>query len=75
MQLDQSRGIIEDIPNTLTKEELQIELINEYRKEFIGEGQLFFLYKRLGLTTFAGLSSSITADDAIYVFPYPDTEL
>lgn len=71
----QSRGIIEDIPNTATQEELEAELVKEYRKEFIGEGQLFFFYKRKGFTTFEGLSSSILADDDIYVLPYPDTEI
>lgn len=71
----QSRGIIEDIPGDATQEELEAELVKEYRKEFIGEGQLFFFYKRLGFTTFEGLSSSIIADDSIYVLPYPDTEI
>ncbi|MCK0131697.1 RagB/SusD family nutrient uptake outer membrane protein [Flavobacteriaceae bacterium F08102] len=70
----QSRGIIEDIPETATQEELEDELLKEYRKEFVGEGQLFFAYKRLGLTTFPGLGATI-ADDDIYVLPIPDTEL
>jgi len=70
----QSRGIIEDIAETATKEELEEELIKEFRKEFIGEGQLFFAYKRLGLTTFPGLGATLATDD-IYVLPIPDTEL
>lgn len=69
-----SRGIIEEIPNTATQEELKLELEKEYRKEFIGEGQLFFYYKRLGYTTFAGVGDEIIVDDAIYVLPYPDSE-
>ncbi len=70
-----SRGIIEEIPATATQEELKEELEKEYRKEFVGEGQLFFYYKRLGYTTFPGVGDETTVDDAIYVLPYPDTEL
>ncbi|MDO6801308.1 RagB/SusD family nutrient uptake outer membrane protein [Wenyingzhuangia sp. 1_MG-2023] len=69
-----SRGIIEDIPDTATQEELKLELEKEYRKEFIGEGQLFFYYKRLGYTTFSGVGDEIIVDDAVYVLPYPDSE-
>ncbi len=71
----QSRGIIEDIPDTATAEEVREELIKEYQKEYIGEGQLFFFYKRLGFTTFPGLGDEEIANDEIYVLPYPDTEL
>lgn len=51
-------------------------IVQEYRKEFTQEGQLFFCYKRLGLKTFPGiqyLGGEMT--DAQYVFPYPDIEL
>ncbi|WP_010133982.1 RagB/SusD family nutrient uptake outer membrane protein [Ochrovirga pacifica] len=70
-----SRGIIEEIPASATQEELKLELEKEYRKEFVGEGQLFFYYKRLGYTTFPGIGDDVVVDDAIYVLPYPDTEL
>lgn len=70
-----SRGIIDDIPDTATQEEVRAELIKEYRKEYIGEGQLFFFYKRLGLTTYPGISTDIVVGDDIYVLPYPDSEI
>jgi hypothetical protein len=70
-----SRGIIQDIPANAPKATVADELMKEYRKEFISEGQLFFYYKRLGKTTFPGLPTSVTADDKVYVVPYPDNEI
>ncbi len=70
-----SRGILEEIPSDADEATLTDEIYKEYRKEFISEGQLFFYYKRLGMIDFPGLSSSITADDNIYMLPYPDSEL
>lgn len=74
-EVRRSRGIIQDIPDTATKTELENELFKEYRKEFVGEGQLFFYYKRGGLNTFPGLGANVVADDAIYVLPIPDTDI
>lgn len=70
-----SRGITADLPNNLNKTAVAAELMKEYRKEFIMEGQLFFYYKRLGKTTFPGFPNGIVADDKIYVLPYPDNEV
>lgn len=69
-----SRGIVQQIPADATQEELENELFKEYRKEYVSEGQLFYYYKRLGLENFPGLSSDVTADEDIYVLPYPDSE-
>ncbi|POY38624.1 hypothetical protein C3K47_04310 [Solitalea longa] len=43
-----ARGIIVDLtPATVTDAAaLSTEILNEYRKEFVGEGQVFFYYKR-----------------------------
>lgn len=70
-----SRGIIEDIPSDADPARVRAELTQEYRKEFLMEGQLFFYYKRNGMTSIPGLSENITVDDAIYVLPYPDNEV
>ncbi|MDN3667576.1 RagB/SusD family nutrient uptake outer membrane protein [Algibacter miyuki] len=70
-----SRGIIEDIPDTATQEEVILEIKKEYKKEFLSEGQLFFYYKRTGETQIFGLSDGIILDDNVYVLPYPDGEL
>lgn len=33
----------------MAREELNAEILNEYRREFWGEGQMFYAYKRLGV--------------------------
>ena len=50
-----------------------LELLREYRREFLGEGQLFFLYKRLNRSTI--LYSDVDAvAEKVYTFPLPITE-
>ena len=48
----------------------------EYIRELYGEGQLFFLYKRLNsdIITSATSSKNHKASDLIFVVPLPDTE-
>ena len=70
-----SRGILEEIPADANAETINEELFKEYRKDFISEGQLFYYYKRLGLDHIPGLSETVIVDDAIYMLPYPDSEL
>ncbi|MGV3764609.1 MAG: RagB/SusD family nutrient uptake outer membrane protein [Chitinophagaceae bacterium] len=68
-----ARNLPDDLPATLTPEELQFELFKEYRKEFYCEGQLFYYYKRRNSTTIEG--TTVTADNSIYVLPLPDDEV
>lgn len=70
-----SRGIIQEIPADTDLQNVSEELFKEYRKEFISEGQLFFYYKRNGVTNIPGLSAETIVDDVIYMLPYPDSEL
>lgn len=49
------------------------ELIKEYRREFLGEGQLFFLYKRLNSAIVKGSIVDVIAEKA-YTFPLPMSE-
>ena len=51
-----------------------MEIMREYQKEFIQEGQTFFYYKRLNkdLKLVTGTPAAIPAD--VYVFPIPDKE-
>ncbi len=49
------------------------EILKEYRKEFIGEGQLFHFYKRHGVQFIPGWGSAL--GEAQYVFPIPVSEL
>lgn len=70
-----SRGILEPVADTLSGEEMELELMKEYRKEFISEGQLFYFYKRNGLTQIPGVSETVTMDEEEYVLPIPDNEI
>ena len=57
--------------------DIQQVLKEEYMKEFFGEGQLFFYYKRLNVSSIpAGDDSGmITMDEAKYKFPWPEGEI
>lgn len=56
----------------LTSEQIKNEVYKEYRKEFLGEGQLFFYYKRLNATDIPG--SSTKGSKAVYVMPIPSND-
>lgn len=70
-----SRRILSDIPYGLSTDLLQAELLKEYRKEYVMEGQLFFYYKRIGLKHIPGLSQDFIVGDGVYTIPYPDNEI
>lgn len=57
-----------------TTDSLSTEIMREYQKEFIQEGQTFFYYKRLNkdLKLVTGTVATVPAD--VYVFPIPDRE-
>jgi hypothetical protein len=61
------------LPETLSPAAVQEEIYKEYRKETLGEGQLFYYYKRLNLPVIPG--SSRPGNSATYVFPLPDNEI
>lgn len=67
-------------PITYTSGSTETDLMNavrdEYQREFIGEGQTFFMYKRLNrptITPVAGLGS-VSMNDLKYVLPLPEDE-
>ncbi|BAV09288.1 outer membrane protein, nutrient binding [Filimonas lacunae] len=62
-----------NLANTVT---LRTELTKEYQKEFIGEGQLFFYYKRINRSTIPNGTStaSITMTNAKYTAVKPSSE-
>lgn len=64
-QIRSARGIISTSLRLNSLEDFQTELLKEVRKEFIGEGQLFFQYKRLDKKPVA---------KAEFVFSRPDNE-
>lgn len=48
------------------------EMLNEYRRELFGEGQMFFTYKRKATTTMLWNETEIAEDD--YILPLPSSE-
>lgn len=68
-----ARAIVEELPEDISKEDLKQEIIKEYWKEMYGEGQLFYLIKRLGLYDIPYTSIKIQSQDL--VLPIPKNEL
>lgn len=56
--------------------DLNEELTREYMKEFIGEGQLFYFYKRRNTSQIrSGTGGMVNMGDSQYVVPIPQKEL
>lgn len=53
--------------------DFESELMKEYRKEFLAEGQMFYYLKRKNIETIP--YSSLPGDNAVYVLPIPDVEI
>ncbi len=51
------------------------ELVKECRKEWLAEGQMFFMYKRLNLGIYGQTGTVIPPSDNIFVLPLPNDEL
>jgi hypothetical protein len=69
-----ARGITKPLAVS-TKDDLLKELIKEARKEFYGEGQIFYMFKRLNQPITKPLGGSIPASDKVFVMPLPDYEI
>lgn len=64
------------LSKTMSDEQLQTEILKEYRKEFVGEGQIWFYYKRHMATQIPsgyGYSYTFPGTD-YYTFDRPDVE-
>lgn len=74
-QVRQARGLTAlnaaGISNT---DSLSKEIMREYKKEFIQEGQTFFYYKRLNKDLKQVTGTTATVPAGVYVFPVPDKE-
>ena len=55
-----------------TLEDARAEIMNEIRREFIGEGHMFYAYKRTNATSMMWSDDVITEDN--YIVPLPSTE-
>ena len=69
----QARGInfSYNLPETLSSDEVDNEIRKEWQKEFIGEGQMFYYYKRLGLD----IPGASVAGDEAFIIPLPKKEV
>ncbi len=67
-----SRGV-DELPTLAGESGKLQEIEKEYRKEFYGEGQLFFFYKRHYYTTFVNCPLS-TMSKKNYMFSWPEDE-
>lgn len=63
------------IPDGQTAEQIMKEIENEYLKEFLSEGQMFFFYKRMNLKKIPGLEDGEEMTDSRYTLPYPVFEI
>ena len=61
------------LPNLAANATLTVELAKEYRKEFYGEGQLFFYYKRTNTPAIPDAMST-GVKTPVYVVPLPLSE-
>ncbi|MDR2413891.1 MAG: RagB/SusD family nutrient uptake outer membrane protein [Odoribacteraceae bacterium] len=48
------------------------KIVDEYRRELIGEGQMFYTYKRLNATSMLWRAGEVAGDN--YIIPLPETE-
>lgn len=64
------RGISSQLPTTVDAE---TELMKEYYREFISEGQIFYWLKHKKLTPLLDTGFDLSEEDLIY--PYPDDEV
>jgi hypothetical protein len=67
------RGML-DVSVT-SKDALMRELLKEARKEFYGEGQLFYMYKRLNTSIPNQAGGNISTSDRLFVLPLPNDEI
>lgn len=70
-QVRRHRGIMADVTDPA---KLRDEIIKEYYKEFVGEGQLFYMSKRIGLTKFPYGYQQVNEEKG-YILPKPDNEI
>ena len=67
-----SKNVLITTPKFDSVEKFKLSLVNEYVREFFGEGQMFGLYKRLGTQKMLFQKETMSEDK--YCIPVPDTE-
>ncbi|HEY9196137.1 MAG TPA: RagB/SusD family nutrient uptake outer membrane protein [Mucilaginibacter sp.] len=69
------RGIGNALISVTGKDDFINRLLTEARKEFYGENQMFYMYKRLNHAVILSSTQTIRASNNIFVFPMPPDEL
>ena len=67
------RNLVKYVQTALKRDSINVELAKEYQKEFLGEGQVFYYYKRKNLP-FSSLpyTKVPVVSNASYVFVKPE---
>ncbi len=69
------RGIDATVTTVPSKADFINRLLTDARKEFYGETQLFYMYKRLNHAVVVSSTQTVQPSDKIFVFPIPPDEL
>ena len=72
------RGIIDEVSSDLSEDDIQKEIVKEIRKELYLEGQTFYAYKRLNMTTIPQLDAwepYVEIEEELFSLPIPTSEL
>jgi len=69
------RGIGNTLTTIPSKDEFITRLLAEARKEFYGENQIFYMYKRLNKPVVVSSTQIVLPTNNIFVFPLPQDEL
>ena len=67
----EKRGLYSPLSG-LSADEINEQIKREYRKEFLGEGEIFYYYKRTGALSIPNFEEMTDVD---YVLPFPDLEI
>ena len=65
---------MEDLPVAQNYEGFQRDLIRDAQREWISEGQLFYLYKRLGTKIYFKEDEIRELNKSEYMLPVPDDQ-
>ncbi len=68
-----ARGV--DPMQVTSQADFMTQLVREARKEFIGEGQIFYMYKRLNMGIVGPTGIVNTPTDKVFVLPLPINEI
>ena len=72
-ELRQNRGCVNPLPNVTSEREFLEQMLLDARREFLEEGQIFFMHKRLNMPFWDGDNIAIDATGR-WVWETPDSE-